>query len=152
MTKIEGRIEIIDSKDWHGTRLWSFRLEGVNRWFRTGTTQIEAEVGNLISFTDKNNRVDTASVTLLTALTNGAKDEEPLSAPSGTNSNTDIGLRIQWQNARRDASNIIIAALHTDHLPHATNVAKGKRLDLLRGYVKELTEQLIEEENNGTTI
>ena len=52
-----------------------------------------------------------------------------------------------WEAARRDACNVIVAALHTDSLPWNKALAKGKRLDMLRGYISELTTQFLEEEN-----
>lgn len=58
-----------------------------------------------------------------------------------------MGKRIAWEAARRDACNVIVAALHTDSLPWNANLAKGKRLDMLRGYIKELTVQFLEDEN-----
>ena len=66
----------------------------------------------------------------------------------------DVGKRIQWQAARRDACNIVVACLALEAtnveakgiLPWAANVAKAKKLDLLRGYINELTKQFIEEE------
>ena len=50
-------------------------------------------------------------------------------------------------NARRDSTRVIVAALQTDNLPWATNVPKGQKLDLLRGYIRELTEQFMEDED-----
>lgn len=52
----------------------------------------------------------------------------------------------RWQKARRDATNIIVACLNTGHVPFG-NVSKGKRLDLIRGQITLLTEQLLEEEH-----
>jgi len=54
------------------------------------------------------------------------------------------------QNARRDATRVIVAALESGHLPWATNVPKGQKLDLLRGYINELAKQFIEDESNET--
>lgn len=60
-------------------------------------------------------------------------------------------------DARRDATNVIVAALSVDHLttngvlPWAKNTPKNQRLDLLRGYINELAEQFIKDEDNETT-
>ncbi len=50
-------------------------------------------------------------------------------------------------NARRDSTRVIVAAMQTDNLPWATNTPKGQKLDLLRGYIQVLTEQLLEDED-----
>ncbi len=50
-------------------------------------------------------------------------------------------------DARRDATRVIVAAMQTGNLPWATNVPKGQRLDLLRGYINTLAVQFLEDEN-----
>lgn len=52
----------------------------------------------------------------------------------------------KYREARRDATALIVAALNTGHLPFG-NMAKGQRLDHLRGQVKLMTEQLLEDED-----
>lgn len=54
----------------------------------------------------------------------------------------------KFQAARRDAARIVVAALHTNHLPHSDNTAKGKRLDLLTGYVEKVTQELLRQEDD----
>ena len=78
-----------------------------------------------------------------------AESTLPTPAPSAvsTSGDMDVGTRIQWQAARRDASQIMAAALMSDNMPWAANLAKGKRLDMLLGYINELTKQFVEEEN-----
>ncbi len=52
---------------------------------------------------------------------------------------------------RKDAFNIagrvIVAAMQTDNLPWPANMAKNKRIDMLRGYINELTDQFMEDQN-----
>lgn len=157
-----GVLEEISSKDWNQITLWSFRIEGEDRWFRTQKTALEVPLGTTITFNERNNQVDLASVeqstasaepvsdtaapAIMTAPTVGNASSTDVSASNS--SSTDIGKRIRWQAARRDACSVIVAALHTDTLPWNTNLAKGKRLDMLRGYITELTTQFVEEEND----
>ena len=60
-------------------------------------------------------------------------------------------------DARRDATRVIAAALKIDHLtvngvlPWAKNTPKNQRLDLLRGYINELADQFIKDEDNDNT-
>ena len=60
-------------------------------------------------------------------------------------------------DARRDATRVITAALKVDHLtvngvlPVAKNTPKNQRLDLLRGYINELADQFIKDEDNDNT-
>jgi hypothetical protein len=56
---------------------------------------------------------------------------------------------MRYQAARADACRLVIAALHTDHLPHAANVTKAKRLPLLEGYVEQVTKTFLEQEEKN---
>jgi len=155
MKEWTGRVEQITDKDWNNIKLWSFQIEGEARWFRTQKTRLPAEVGDVITFEERNNQVVLDSVRQATGETPPTTSALPVEAEtSGTGvisapMVTDVGARIQWQAARRDACNVIVAALHTEALPWASNVAKSKKLDLLLGYINELTKQFVEEETNG---
>ena len=157
MNEWNGIVEEISSKDWHDVLLWSFRIEGVDRWFRTQKTALDVGIGTTITFTEKNSQVDLASVQQMASGTAPSAgpvvSSDKTSAPGESKddaSSPDIGVRIQWQAARRDACNVMVACLQTDNMPWAQNLAKGKRLDMLRGYIKELTIQFLEEENDTT--
>jgi len=52
--------------------------------------------------------------------------------------------------ARRDATRVIVAAMETGNLPWAKNTPNNQKLDLLRGYINELAEQFLEDENEST--
>jgi hypothetical protein len=134
MAEESGVIEEIRSVDFNSTPLWSFRLGEDLTWYRIGKTTPDdagVTIGSHITFEHRNLQVTPTEST-----------------------NTDLSRRIQWQAARRDACNIIVAAIKAEGydtkgiLPWAANVAKAKKLDLLRGYITQLTEQFIEEENN----
>jgi hypothetical protein len=171
MNERTGQVKAINFRDFQSIKLWTFQLEGSDRYYRTGKNQPDIEEGQWISFTERNGIVQME--TLMEVATGnenvGADQTSAPSAPTrpgqvvvtpvapagavvhretvpATNA-SDVGRRMQYQAARRDASNIIIAALHTDHLPHATNVAKGKRLDLLLQYVEEVTQALLSQED-----
>lgn len=151
MKEWTGKITEISSKDWHDITLWSFQIEGETRWFRTAKKRVPAEVGDTVSFEERNNQVVMESVS--TSTTDTPTDTSlsapvPPATPPSTGDSNEIGARIQWQAARADACNVIVAALKMDALPWATNTAKGKKLDLLRGYIKEMTQQFLEEENH----
>jgi len=136
MTPREGKVVGVFEKPYHNVMLYSFKIEGDNTFYRLGQNKPEFKVGDTISFEDRNTNVSNVEVTV-SSTASPQKD-----APS-----VDVGSRIQYQAARADATRLVVAALHTDHLPHAANVAKNKRLDLLLGYVEEVTGQLLEMEN-----
>jgi hypothetical protein len=144
MKEWKGQVSEIQGTDFQGTMLWAFKLEESSRWFRCGKNQPEITEGLWITFTERNSNVDPASILVSGASTANVTrvTEREESKPS------DVGKRIAYQAARRDATHIVVAALHTDHLPHAANVAKGKRLDLLMGYVQEITDTLLKQEND----
>jgi hypothetical protein len=140
-----GKVEEISDKDWNKIKLWSFRIEGEDRWFRTQKTPLEVPLGTTITFSERNNQVDLSTVVVQSSNETSAPTPPP--AASTPDAASDVGSRIQWEAARRDACNVIVAALHTDSLPWNKALAKGKRLDMLRGYITELTTQFVEEEN-----
>ena len=159
MTKWEGVITEKSGKPWNLIRLYSFKIEGEDRWFRTGRQEIEPLVGSRIGFEERNQQVIMASVMPITgsdtppepdAQQSIVQKEPDLKAPVPNAPQAtvgDVGDRIRWQAARRDACNVIVAALHCDALPWNINVAKGKKLDLLVGYIHELTAQFVKGEN-----
>lgn len=162
MMERTGQVKAVTHRDFQTTKLWSFQLEGSDRFFRTGKVEPKVSEGEWIKFNEKNGIVLTETITITENAESSSKSartpastEDTLGVPvptvearpePSTSATIDVGQRIRYQAARRDASNIVIAALHTDHLPHATNVAKGKRLDLLLQYVEEVTQTLLEKE------
>lgn len=55
--------------------------------------------------------------------------------------------------AFRAATQVVVAAIHVDHLtpngmlPWPKNHPKNQRLDLLRGYINVMTDQFMEDDN-----
>ena len=150
MTEIEGVVSGIFNKDFHDVKLWSFKIEGSDRFYNMGQKQPTFEEGQCVKFTERNNRVDWNSIETISkdALKSTTAPSENSTTAAGTINTSDVGDRIRYQAARHDATLLVTAALKTDHLPHASNVAKGKRLDLLLGYIKQVTQQLLEQEND----
>lgn len=149
MKTYEGILKNKSERDWNGTMLYSFQLDGQNIWFRTGQKALTLDEGTPIRFqaNETNKQVDLDSMEKIDAVT--ATSSASTQATASANSTT---REDYWTNrerldsvrtARADATRIVCAALAHDHLPHASNIAKGKRLDLLVGYVKEITEELI---------
>ena len=146
MTEWQGKISKKREKPWHNIMLYAFQLEGVDRWFSTGKDQIKQTEGQFVSFEERNNKVDPSTV----------RDKEGEDVPSPTapavsvsapvSVPTSVGDRIQWQAARADAARVVCAALEADALPWNKNLAKGKRLDMLLGYINEITTQFVKEE------
>jgi hypothetical protein len=158
MNTWNGQVTKITKTPWQDIVLWSFKINTSARTFRMGKKEPAFKEGEWISFTEKNSSVDYDSIRDVPAETAGEVQppvttgagalpvtEVAINAKqrSGNDMSDSVGDRIRFQAARADACNIIVAALAADHLPHASNVAKGKRLDLLLGYVKEVTNQLL---------
>lgn len=149
-------------RDFQGTKLYSFQLEGVDRWFRTGKEELPHAEGTIVSFSEKNSQVlmDTVAEGSKAAESAGSTEE---TAPAVSKSSPEeatgssaptIGQRMAWEAARRDATRIVATALEVEGkglevLPWNKNVAKGKKLDLLVEYVNKIAKQLMEEQPNG---
>ena len=135
--------------DFHGTILWSFQIENSRRWWRCGSKEPMIEEGQWITFdADEAGNVNVGTIKQ-TDDSAPAGSSTPKASPTSTGIAGDVGARLRYQAARADACRLVVAALHTDHLPHAANVAKGKRLELLEGYVEQVTKTLLEQEERN---
>lgn len=148
-----GQVKAVTSRDFQSVKLWSFQLEGSDRYFRTGKVRPEVTEGQWIQFEEKNGIVQAETITDAPGGAEAASETAPATnvpekGETVTASVTDnVGRRIQVQAARHDATRLVVAALEHDQLPHPSNVAKGKRLDLLLGYIDEVTNALLEQED-----
>jgi len=158
MKEWTGRVNKITRTPWQDVILWSFKIDQSERMFRMGKKEPDFKEGEWVTFQERNSNVHYGSIKMAPE---GEATEVVVDAPTGAaappatvavtsaSNGSNVGTRMQYQAARADAARIVVAALHTDHLPHAANVAKGKRLDLLLGYVKEVTKTLLEQENDN---
>jgi hypothetical protein len=153
-----------DKDSGQSVTLHSFRIESENIWFRTGTTDPELSVGDCVRFTAKRQKVDLD--TLLPAqayeVEPAGKSESPsaTSAParkaaSGSMSRNgyweekdryDKAVRqplIAYQSARRDAVDVVVAALEADIL--TLGQKKADKLELLCGYVDQVRDRFLKQ-------
>ena len=144
MTTRTGKVKAISSRTFQNIILWSFKLENSDRFYRLGKVEPTFGEGDSITFEEKNGVVSADSVAQIEA---SAEEATVLRPAPAVSAKPDVGERIRYQAARADATRIVCTALHNDHLPHASNIAKGKRLDLLLGYVNEVTKTLLEQED-----
>ena len=144
MSEQRGVVASLHEKDWNGTMLYSFKLEGVERFWRVGQRKPEFKVKDLVKFTERNSNVDWDSMEVIPS--SGVAllklDEPPQPVP-------DVGKRIKYQAARRDATALVVAALHTEALPWTAvqQKNKSKKLDLLTGYIEQVTKTLLDQED-----
>ena len=147
-TEVEGIVDVVSGKPWNSVVLHSFKLEGDDQWYRMGRISPHFQKGDKIRFSERNSNV------LIETIQGGSGAPQP-TAPSASASAAPVvsagavGDRIRYQAARRDAANVVVAALHTDALPWASNVAKAKKLDLLTGYIEQVTKTLLEQEDSN---
>jgi len=146
MQEVTGQVSSVMSRDFQKYKLWSFQLEGSQRYYRTGKHEPGVKEGQWVTFTEKNGQVDPTSVRDAPAGAVAQSETVPATSASAKPEPVDVGHRIRVQAARADAARIVCAALANDHLPHPANAAKGKRLDLLLGYVEEVTKELLRQE------
>lgn len=165
MSVWKGTISKVSSTKWGDKTLHSFQIEGTQRWFKTGQNPVPYNEGDQVVFEEKNGKVEFTTAEKVKSQSTSA-DSTASTHGSGMSAPAVNGLSrdAYWANrekrdieterkrriaaARHDAARIVCAALAHDHLPHAANVAKGKRLDLLLGYVNEVTNTLLEAEND----
>jgi len=146
MMERTGQVRAVTDRDFQSVKLWSFQLEGSDRFYRTQKVRPDVEVGDWITFREKNGIVMTDSIEKTTGTSAVVTAVETSVTEPATSVPSDVGRRIRFQTARADATRLVVAALEHDQLPHPTNVAKGKRLDLLLGYIDEVTKALLAQE------
>jgi len=146
--------------------LHSFRLEDNNQWFRTGQKDPSLTAGDGIKFvTTRGQNVDVDSIEQL----DPSKVTKPTPAAASTSTTTrtsptasmtrnsyweekdryDKEVRqpmIAFQSARRDAVDVVTAALAADIL--SLGQKKADKLDLLIGYIDEVTDSMLERYKN----
>lgn len=173
MKTVRGEVTSIHEKDFHGTMLYSFRIDEKPQFWRCGKNKPDVTVKDYIEFQAQLQNVVPGSIQVVERKTHEAEGEmvKELSkardvldskeippdvgvtrvADVGVTRVADINARIRYQQARRDATNLVVAALHTDALPWtaAQQKNKSKKLDLLTGYIEKVTETLLDQETNN---
>jgi hypothetical protein len=159
MKTVTGEVTSIHEKDFHGTMLYSFKLDEKPSFWRCGRDKPDVTVKDYIRFNAKLQNVIVPSIeqaqrpeeklTLNTEIPEREPEqEEPVTRVT---QEVNVNDRIRYQAARRDATNLVVAALHTDALPWtaAQQKNKSKKLDLLTGYIEQVTETLLNQENHN---
>jgi len=172
----QGVVRTISTKEWYDDKkgqninLYSFQLEGNNRWFRTGTNRPSCNQGDSISFMcNEKGNVDVRSIQKgdqTAALLQGtqARDLQPQRQPvsSGGGQSRDGYWAAKEENDKKKdaryqeqdiprmsfsasqdrAVNLVAAALEHDCLSFG-NMKKGEKLDYLLGCVDEVTDRFL---------
>jgi len=166
----QGQVSETSTKEWYDNKkgrninLYSFRIEGNNRWFRTGTNEPNFRQGDFITFTnDDKNNVRLENVQVGNAPTGGgaatAQPAQQSSTPSSNNTGqnrdgywaakeakdiekdaryqTQDVPRMSFSAAQDRAVNLVAAALAHDCLSFGT-MKKGDKLD----YVLQCVDQV----------
>ena len=151
MKQWTGKVAKKFARDFQGTKLYSFQLDGVDRWFRTGKEELPHAEGTTVTFSEKNSQVlmDTVAEGSSQDASAGSTEETAPAASNGSSAPT-VGQRMAWEAARRDAARIVTACIEVEGkgleiLPWNKNVAKAKRLDLIVSYIHRVAKQLMEE-------
>lgn len=159
--------------------LYSFKLQGDNRWFRCGTRPLPAAAGDAIQFTydvEKNNvdvesvrpvpRDSVAKAPAVATAANAARsapgskdaywaDKESRDIERERYNREVVQPRIEFQSARRDAVALIPVLLANEAVPGITaKTAANKKLAAIVACVDELTRELLalKADSAGTVV
>lgn len=165
-----GIISQVSEKDWKGdgsVMLYSFQIEGSNRWFRTGTNQVPVGAGTAVRFLLDGQNVDASSIEAIDA---GEVQVAPApKAPTGSGTGfqkksgggenfaarqkywdnkevRDVKLtqpNIEIQAARRDAITLVDVLLREGALPDFGKATAAKKMDVVVAAIDELTETFV---------
>ena len=128
--------------------LHSFQINGDSKWYRCGFNAIPFKEGESIAFIlNEKGEVDPKSVIAAaapaapaaTTATGGAGKDNYWAAKEERYQAVDVP-RMSFSAAQDRAVRLVSAALAADALSFGT-VAKGKRLDMLLGYVDQVTDR-----------
>ncbi len=168
----QGTVSQVSCKEWYDNKkgrninLYSFQIEGSNRWFRTGTTEPNFRQGDNIQFTnDAKANVDVNNVQVLG---NGAAPANPAPATATTSPQGNAGQsqnrdgywaakeakdlekdkryqeqdipRMSFSAAQDRAVQLVSAALAHDCLSFGT-MKKGDKLDYVLQCVDQVTDR-----------
>lgn len=173
----QGVVSEVSKKEWYDSRkgrnidLYSFRIDGNNTWFRTGTNQPTFHQGDAISFTndDKNNvRLDSVQAGNAPAPVAGSPApaaQQPATVASGGQNRDgywaakearDLEREARYQSvdvprmglsaAQDRAVALVVGAIGTEAIPFG-NMAKGERLDYLIEAVEKVTDRFVLDTN-----
>ena len=148
----EGKVSGVFERKFNQTKIYSFQIEGSARYYRLGENKPTFEPGAFIKFDDTQGVVPIDTVEQIEspkAIPEPSGDTQTIASTEHGGAASDVGKRMQYQAARKDATALVVAALHCDHLPHPANTKKGERFGLLLGYVEQVTKQLLEKENGN---
>jgi hypothetical protein len=156
---VSGVVARKSEKEWEGDNgtilLYSFQIEGDRQWYRTGTTDLPAQVGESIRFVFDKGRVDVDSVEVVPA-SEVAKAPKPrgvgsVGSKSGSYQSKDDywaakdrhdkevkDPQMKWQGARKDAIAVVGLALQHGALD-VSKAAKAKQLDAIIAAIEEVT-------------
>jgi len=161
MSEWKGKVSKVNERDWGSKKIYSWQLEGTNMWFRCDEDP-ELKVGDCYEFIgDSPNKIIKETISWMAATelkaealasnaTPAGKFVPPTSSPDYWRwkqmQDLDRQSYFDWRDARADATRIVCAALDNDVL--ALGSAKGKKLDILIGQIKDTTRMLLEKEEN----
>jgi len=155
-----GKVSKVSERDWGTKTIYSWQLEGANIWFRAEENFGVVE-GSWVSFDGETAQkvVDFKEVEEAAVKQAVAGKLNGLSASSEappTNSadywrwkqmrDMSMEKQFKWRDARADATRVVCAALDNGVL--ALGNAQGKKLGLVKGYINEITRELLEDMDN----
>lgn len=154
MTEFVGTVEKVTERDWkNGITMYHFTLAGSPIIHSCGTKNPEVTEGQNIRFKEYNRKVDTSTIETVSA--EEVKSESPKangSAPAmAYTSEVDVGSRIRWQEARRDAVRLVTTAMETDLLPYPKSGKNQDKWDRMLDLIEETTNDLITQEDQKWT-
>lgn len=152
---MQGTISKVSSFDFNGKTLWSFQLQGIEGYFRTGEKKIAAERGQYVTFDAKPGKngsynVDASSIVVKAAEKEASGVQVARSTSSGTLSKDDywsrkedrdlsVQKRIERQSTRNSALEFIKILLAQE----AVKVPAKNKVEFLEELLAHYQEQFI---------
>jgi hypothetical protein len=150
---IAGTVAQVTKKDWkNGIFMYHFQLTGSPRVHNCGTTDPEVKEGECITFTEANRKVNVSSIKRVSEEEAARVDSQAPagrtpSARSVTQNSEAVGVRIQKQQARRDAIRLVTVAMENKLLPYPQSGKNEDKWNRLLDLINETTNDLIEMED-----
>jgi hypothetical protein len=148
MPKATGQVAVVNGRDGKFGKMWSLKLEGDETWYGTKSIRPDCTEGDVVEFSWAKNKRGYPDADLSTLVKlEGAAAEVPLAAASGGGGEVAAGRNaydrkqavIVYQSSRKDALELIKAAIAAEIVDFPAKGTKAEKYQALRMFVDMAT-------------
>lgn len=145
MPKANGQVAVVNGRDGKFGKMWSLKLEGDDTWYGTKSVRPDCDEGDVVEFNWANNKRGYPDADLSTLVKlEGAAAAAPAATgggevAAGRNAYDRKQAVIVYQSSRKDALELIKAAISADLVDFPAKGTKAEKYQALRMFVDMAT-------------